>query len=126
MNQEERLQINSETKEMLRKGTIQQVKSKPAEFLNNLFLVNNKVGAHRPVINLKFLNSHTLARFQNGRDGFNKGSNPRKLLFDKDRSKRSLFWDTSRQKLKKIYSFSMGRKFILIPLLMFCPGSSPS
>ena len=68
MNQEERLQINSETKEMLRKGTIQQVKSKPAEFLNNLFLVNNKVGAHRPVINLKFLNSHTLARFQNGRD----------------------------------------------------------
>ena len=46
--------------------------------------------------------------------------------FDKDRSKRCLFGHTSRQKLKKIYSFSMGKKFIQIPLLMFWPGSSPS
>ena len=57
VNQEERLQINSEIKEMLRKGAIQQVKSEPGEFLSNLFLVNKKDGGHRPVINLKFLNS---------------------------------------------------------------------
>ena len=47
-------------------------------------------------------------------------------FFDKDRSKRCLFWHTSGQKLKKIYSFSIGRKFIRIPLFMFWPGSSPS
>ena len=57
VNQEERLQINSEIKEMLRKGAIQQVKSEPGEFLSNLFLVNKKDGGHQPVINLKFLNS---------------------------------------------------------------------
>ena len=57
VNQEERLQINSEIKEMLRKGAIQQVKSEPGEFLSNLFLVNKKAGGHRPVINIKFLNS---------------------------------------------------------------------
>ena len=57
VNQEERLQINSEIKEMLRKGAIQQVKSEPWEFLSNLFLVSKKDGDHRPVINLKFLNN---------------------------------------------------------------------
>ena len=57
VNQEERLQINSEIQEMLRKGVIQQMKSEPGEFLNNLFLVNKKDGGHRPVINVKFLNS---------------------------------------------------------------------
>ena len=57
MNQEEKLQINSEIKEVLRKGAIKQVKSKPGEFLSNLFLVNRKDVSHRPVINLKFVNS---------------------------------------------------------------------
>ena len=57
VNQEERLQINSDIKEMLRKGAIQQLKSEPGEFLSNLFLVKQKDGGHRPVINLKFLNS---------------------------------------------------------------------
>ena len=46
VNQEERLQINSEIKEMLRKGAIQQVKSQPQGFLSNLFLVNKKDGGH--------------------------------------------------------------------------------
>ena len=46
VNQEERLQINSEIKEMLMKGAIQQVKSEPGEFLNNLSLVNKKDGGH--------------------------------------------------------------------------------
>ena len=31
--------------------------SEPGEFLSNLFMVNKKAGGHRPVINLKFLNS---------------------------------------------------------------------
>ena len=57
VNQEERLQINSKIKEMLRKGAILLVKSEPGEFLSNLFLVNKKDGGHQPVINLKFLNS---------------------------------------------------------------------
>ena len=42
---------------MLREGAIQQVKSEPGEFLSNLFLVNKKDEGHRPIINLKFLNS---------------------------------------------------------------------
>ena len=57
VNQEERLQINSDIKGMLRKGAIQQLKSEPGEFLSNLLLVKQKDGGHRPVINLKFLNS---------------------------------------------------------------------
>ena len=57
LNQEERLQINSEIKEILRKGAIRQVKSEPGDFLSNLFLVSKKNGGHLPVINLKFLNS---------------------------------------------------------------------
>ena len=57
VNQEEKLQINSEIKEMLRNGAIQQVKSGPEELLSNLFLVNKKDRGQRPVINLKFLNS---------------------------------------------------------------------
>ena len=56
VNQEERLQINLEIKEMFKKGAIQQVKSEPGEFLSKLFLVNKKNGGHPPVINLKFLN----------------------------------------------------------------------
>ena len=69
---------------------------------------------------------HTLPTFHNGRDAFNKRSSLRARFFDKDRSKRCLFWHTSRQKLKKIYSFSMGKKLTRIPLLMFWPGFSPS
>ena len=42
VNHEERLQINSEIKKMLRKGAIQQVKSEPGEFVSNLLLVNKK------------------------------------------------------------------------------------
>ena len=68
---------------------------------------------------------HTIPTFQNGSDAFNKGSPPRTQLFNKDRSKGGLFWHTSRQKFNKIYSFSVGRKFIRIPLLMFWSGSSP-
>ena len=64
--------------------------------------------------------------FQNVRDAFNEGFSPRTGLFDKDRSRRCLFWHTSKQKLKQIYSFSMGRKFMGIASLMFWPGSSPS
>ena len=56
-------------------------------------------------------------------DAFYNGSSPRTRRFDKDRRS---FWHTSREKLKKIYSFSMGSKFIRIPLLMFWPGSIPS
>ena len=55
VNQEERLQITSETKEMLRKDTIQQVKAEPGEFLSNSFAVHKKDGLHRLVMNLKFL-----------------------------------------------------------------------
>ena len=57
VNQEERLQINSEIKGMLWKGAIQQVKSDPGEFLSNLFLESKNDGGHRSVINLKLLNS---------------------------------------------------------------------
>ena len=45
--------------EMLTKGAIQKGKSGPGEFLSNLFLVNKTDEGHRPVINLKFLNSFT-------------------------------------------------------------------
>ena len=127
VNKEERLQINSEIKEMLRKGAIQQLKSQPGEFLSNLFLVNKKDGGNKSCNKSQISEQlHTLPKFQNGRNAFNKGSSPRTRLSDRDRSKRCLFWHTSRQKLRKIYLFLMGREFIRIPLLMFWPGSRPS
>ena len=106
MNMEERLQINSKIKEMLNKGAVQQVKSEPGEFLSNFFLVNKNDGGHWPVINLKFCEQlYTLKTFQNGRDVFNKGSSQRTRLFYKDRSRRCLFCDTSRQTPKKYMRF---------------------
>ena len=112
---------------MLRKGAIQQLKSQPGEFLSNLFLVNKKDGGNKSCNKSQISEQlHTLPKFQNGRNAFNKGSSPRTRLSDRDRSKRCLFWHTSRQKLRKIYLFLMGREFIRIPLLMFWPGSRPS
>ena len=49
--------INSEIQEMLRKGAIQKVEAEAGQFLSNLFLVGKKGGGHRPVLNLKYLNS---------------------------------------------------------------------
>ena len=45
--------MDKEVKEMLKKGAIRQA----SEFLSNLFLVKNKDGGQRPVINLKHLNA---------------------------------------------------------------------
>ena len=67
---------------------------------------------------------HTLPPFQDERDAFNKGSSPRTRLFDKHRPKRCLFWHTFRQKLKKLYSFSMGRN--LYKFLYLCFGLGPA
>ena len=72
VNQEERLQINSETKEMFWKGAIQQMKSDPGKFLRNLFLEGKKGGGHRPVINLKFLTSFIPYQHFKWKDSFNK------------------------------------------------------
>ena len=57
VNQEERLLINSEIQEMLRKGAIQQVQPEPRQFLSNLFLMDKKDRGHRPVKNLNYLNA---------------------------------------------------------------------
>ena len=56
VNQEERILIESEVQEMLKKGAIQQVQSVKGEYLSNLFLVSKKDGGNRPVVNLKHLN----------------------------------------------------------------------
>ena len=130
VNQEERFQINSEIKEMLRKGAVQQVKSEPAEFLSNLFLVNKKDGRHRLIINPKFLNSFIpYQHFKMEKMHLIKGLLQEHNFLIKIDLKDAYFGiplDSSRHKLKKIYLFSMGRKFIRIPLLMFWTGSSPS
>ena len=68
---------------------------------------------------------HTLPTFWNWRDAFNKGSLPRKRLFDKDKSKRCLIWHTTRQTLKKIYLFSMEGNLFEFPCLCFGLGPAP-
>ena len=49
--------VNKEIENMLKKGAIQIVPHIPGEFLSNLFLVGKKDEGHRPIINLKHLNS---------------------------------------------------------------------
>lgn len=92
INQEETVPITSEINEMLRKDAIQHVKAKPGEFMSNLFSGNKNDGSHRPVMNLKFLNSFILhTAFQNRIGICNKESSSGKRPFDKDRSKRCLY-----------------------------------
>ena len=49
--------VQQEIIDMLKKGAIHKVSHVQGEFLSNLFLVDKKGGAHRPVINLKHLNA---------------------------------------------------------------------
>ena len=55
VNQKERLLINSEIREMLRKGAIQQVQPEPGQYLSILFLVKKIDGDYKLAINLKYL-----------------------------------------------------------------------
>ena len=84
VNQEERLQINSEIKEMLRNGAIQQVKSEPEELLSNLFLANKKDGGSSTCNKSQISEQlHTIPTFQNGRNAFDEGSSPKIQLLIK-------------------------------------------
>lgn len=57
MSREEKGLVDLEVEAMLRKGTIQKVRSQGGQFLSNIFLVAKKSGGNRPVINLKHLNA---------------------------------------------------------------------
>ena len=57
-NQSEKIAIDQEISEMLQKGAIQVVSPMNGEFLSSVFLVKQKDGGNRPVINLKELNSY--------------------------------------------------------------------
>ena len=48
--------VNNEIQEMILKGAVELVPSRPDQFLSNLFIVPKKNGSFRPVINLKGLN----------------------------------------------------------------------
>ena len=69
--------------------------------------------------------SYTLPTFQNGRNAFDKGSSPRKRLFDKDRSKRCLFWHTSRQEVRKYIRFQWEVNLYEFLCLCFGQGLAP-
>ena len=60
MSTQESELINQEVEKMLGKATIHPVHSKDSQFLSNLFLILEKDGENRPVINLKALNSSSL------------------------------------------------------------------
>ena len=57
MSTQESELINQKVETMLGKVTIHPVHSKDSQFLSNLFLILEKDGENRPVINLKALNS---------------------------------------------------------------------
>ena len=126
VNQEERLQINSEIKGLLWKGAIQQVKSDPGEFLSNLFLESKNYGGHRSVINLKLLNSfipyqhfkmegiHLIKEILQEHD----------FLIKID-LKNAYFGIPLNKKSKNKFVFN-GKEIYRNSLLMFWPGFSPS
>ena len=58
LNKEEQLQVDTEVQNMLTKGAIKEVPPSVDKFLSTIFLVPKKDSGHRPVINLKTLNSH--------------------------------------------------------------------
>ena len=54
---EEKILIDTEVNEMLRKGAIMPVPPQKNQFISNLFLTTKKEGKYRPVVNLKNLNA---------------------------------------------------------------------
>ena len=58
MTREEKSLVDQEVQNLLMKGAIQEVHLSQNHFLSNLFLVPKKSGGHRPVINLKKLNTY--------------------------------------------------------------------
>lgn len=58
VHKDQKVLIEKEITEMLRKGAIRMYQNQPGQFLSALFLVGKKDGGHRPVINLKSLNKH--------------------------------------------------------------------
>ena len=122
---------------MLKKDVIQQEESVHGELLDNLFLVNNvlvlssnagKCGPEKLRIGTLFTQCkrphqfHSLAAFQNGKNAFDEGFSTRQRLFDKSISKRCLFCQTNRQKLRETYSFSISGKLVQVAMLVFWPG----
>ena len=58
MMKEEKILVDKEIIEMLKKGAIEEVSPIPDQYLSTIFLVSKKDSGHRPVLNLKNLNKH--------------------------------------------------------------------
>jgi len=56
MKKEQKVLVDKEVSDMLRKGAIRLCQNQPNQYLSTLFLVGKKDGGYRPVINLKQLN----------------------------------------------------------------------
>jgi hypothetical protein len=58
VNKDQKVLVEKEITEMLRKGAIRMCQNQPGQFLSAVFLVGKKDGGHRPVLNLRSLNKH--------------------------------------------------------------------
>ena len=56
MSKDQKILVNQEISDMLKKGTIREYKSNSNQFVSTLFLVGKKDGGNRLRINLKKLN----------------------------------------------------------------------
>ena len=56
MSKDQKILVNQEISDMLKKGATRECQPHPSQFVSTLFLVDKKDGGNRPVINFKKLN----------------------------------------------------------------------
>ena len=120
MSREEKGLVDLEVEAMLRKGTIQKVRSQGGQFLSNIFLVAKKIWGDQTCHKSKAPEClYTLPTFQNGGFAFTKRSVERETLFVLNRFEGRILLCPSPQQPEKVHQISVGGAALRISMPVF-------